>query len=65
MWRSDSAISRAASGQNRLGEAEPLMGRALAIDEKCYGPNHPNVARDLNNLATCFRPRTASPKPNR
>ena len=25
--------------------------RALAIDEKSYGPEHPNVARDLNNLA--------------
>jgi tetratricopeptide (TPR) repeat protein len=36
---------------NRLGEAEPLMERALAIDERSYGPEHPNVARDLNNLA--------------
>jgi Tetratricopeptide repeat len=27
------------------------MRRALAIDEKSYGPEHPNVARDLNNLA--------------
>ena len=26
---------------NRLGEAEPLMRRALAIDEKSYGPDHP------------------------
>ena len=36
---------------NRLAEAEPLMRRALAIDEKSYGPDHPNVATDLNNLA--------------
>jgi tetratricopeptide (TPR) repeat protein len=36
---------------NRLAEAEPLMRRALAIDEASYGPDHPNVARDLNNLA--------------
>ncbi len=36
---------------NRLAEAEPLMRRALAIDEKNFGPEHPNVARDLNNLA--------------
>ena len=36
---------------NRLEEAEPLMRRALAIDEQSYGPDHPNVARDLNNLA--------------
>ena len=27
------------------------MRRALAIDEKSYGPEHPDVARDLNNLA--------------
>ena len=27
------------------------MRRALAIDEKSFGPDHPNVAIDLNNLA--------------
>ena len=27
------------------------MRRALAIDEASYGAEHPNVARDLNNLA--------------
>jgi hypothetical protein len=27
------------------------MRRALAIDEASYGPNHPNVAIRLNNLA--------------
>jgi tetratricopeptide (TPR) repeat protein len=27
------------------------MRRALAIDEKSLGPEHPDVARDLNNLA--------------
>ena len=36
---------------NRLSEAEPLMRRALAIDERTYGTEHRNVARDLNNLA--------------
>ena len=35
---------------NRLDEAEPLMRRALAIDEHSYGAEHPDVARDLNNL---------------
>jgi len=29
------------------------MRRALAIDEKSYGPEHPSVARDLNNLGAC------------
>jgi hypothetical protein len=32
-------------------EAEPLMRRALTIDEAAYGPEHPNVAIRLNNLA--------------
>jgi tetratricopeptide (TPR) repeat protein len=36
---------------NRLAEAEPLMRRALAIDEASYGNDHPNVAIRLNNLA--------------
>ena len=36
---------------NRLSEAEPLIRRALAIDESSYGMEHPAVARDLNNLA--------------
>jgi tetratricopeptide (TPR) repeat protein len=33
------------------GEAEPLYRRALTIDEKSFGPEHPDVARGLNNLA--------------
>jgi tetratricopeptide (TPR) repeat protein len=36
-------------------EAEPLMRHALAIDEKSFGTEHPNVARDLNNLATLLQ----------
>ena len=31
------------------------MRRTLAIDEKSYGPDHPNVARDLNNLARLLK----------
>src|SRR5271165_5286398 len=37
------------------GEAEPLYRRALAIDEKSFGPEHPNVARGLINLAELLR----------
>ena len=36
---------------NRLGEAEPLMRRALEIDEASFGKQHPAVASGLNNLA--------------
>jgi tetratricopeptide (TPR) repeat protein len=32
-------------------KAEPLIKRALAIDEASFGANHPKIARDLNNLA--------------
>ena len=31
------------------------MRRALGIDEKSYGPEHPDVARDLNNLAQLLK----------
>jgi len=31
------------------------MRRALAIDEKSHGPEHPNVAVNLNNLALLLK----------
>jgi len=37
--------------QGNYAEAEPLYRRALAIVEKALGPEHPNVAASLNNLA--------------
>ena len=36
---------------NRPSDAEPLLRRALAIQERSLGPNHPDVAGQLNNLA--------------
>jgi len=36
---------------NRLGEAEPLLRRALAINEASLGKDHSAVAAALNNLA--------------
>ena len=36
---------------NRLGEAEPLMRRALEINESAFGNQHPTVAICLNKLA--------------
>jgi tetratricopeptide (TPR) repeat protein len=36
-------------------EAEPLYRRALAVDEASYGPDHPEVARGLGNLAQLLR----------
>ena len=50
---------------NRIGEAEPLMRRALEIYETTFGKRHPNVAICLNNLATLLlatsRPEEAEP----
>jgi tetratricopeptide (TPR) repeat protein len=39
----------------RYAEAEPLYRRALAISEASLGPNHPEVATDLNNLAVLLQ----------
>jgi tetratricopeptide (TPR) repeat protein len=36
-------------------EAEPLYQRTLAIDEKRLGPDHPDVATRLNNLAALYQ----------
>ena len=36
-------------------QAEPLYQRALDIREKALGPEHPNVAQSLNNLAELYR----------
>ncbi len=36
-------------------EAEPLLRRALSIQERSFGPDHPLVANRLNNLATVLQ----------
>jgi tetratricopeptide (TPR) repeat protein len=40
--------------QRRYSEAMPLAQRALAIQEKALGPNHPSVANLLTNLAFLY-----------
>ena len=37
--------------QGKLAEAEPLYQRTITILEKSLGPDHPQVATGLNNLA--------------
>ena len=39
----------------RYADAEPLYKRALEIDEKVYGKEHPSVATRLVNLADLYR----------
>ena len=41
--------------QGKYSEAEPLFKRALAIDEKTLGPDHPSVAKVLGNLAVLYQ----------
>jgi len=39
----------------RFNEAEPLMRRALEVDEQCLGKYHPNIAIHLNNLGLLLK----------
>ncbi len=38
-----------------MAGAQAYYQRALAIDESTYGLNHPEVARDVNNLGTVLK----------
>ena len=43
------------NAQGQYAKAEPLYQRSLAIREKALGPEHPDVANSLNNLAELYR----------
>ena len=51
--------------QGKYGEAIPVAEKALALGEQEFGPNHPNVAMPLYNLAELYRAqgRTAEAEP--
>ena len=51
MARDLNNLAQLLKATNQLAAAEPLLRRALAIDEKSFGLDHPNVAVDLSNLA--------------
>ena len=51
MWNSQDS----STAQGKLEEALALYKRSRAIDEKVYGPDHPEVATDLNNEAELLR----------
>jgi tetratricopeptide (TPR) repeat protein len=40
--------------QGQYADAEPMFKRSLAIKEKTFGPNHPDVAIALINLASLY-----------
>ena len=48
-------IKLSATAQGKLEEALPLYDRALAIDEKVLGPDHPDVAIALNVKALLLK----------
>ena len=52
--------------QGRYADAEPPYKRGLAIREKALGPNHPDVALSLSNLAGLYQAlgRTAEAEPH-
>ena len=41
--------------QGKYAEAEPLFQRAIAIDKKALGPEHPGLATRLVNLGNLYR----------
>ena len=41
--------------QGKLDEAKPYMEKALAIDIKVHGEEHPDVAVSYNNIATLYQ----------
>src|ERR1039458_9785337 len=40
--------------EGRYSKAVPLAQRVLAIEERSLGPDHPDVAQSLNNLAGLY-----------
>jgi len=49
------AIANKYTKQGDLAEALAPYERVLAIDEQAFGPDHPNVANDVNNLGLVLR----------
>ncbi|MCI0557463.1 MAG: tetratricopeptide repeat protein, partial [Nitrososphaera sp.] len=47
-----SNVAQSYFAQRKYTEAESLFKRALEIREKALGLEHPDIAKDLNNLAT-------------
>lgn len=47
-------VGKALIAVRSAGEAIVLLEQAVQIDEAAYGPDHPEVATDLNLLARAF-----------
>ena len=55
MARSLNDLAELYRAQGKYAEAEPLYKRSLAISEKALGPEHPDVATSLENMALLYR----------
>ena len=53
--RASNELARLLKRTNRLGEAEPLMRRALEINLAAFGEQHPGVAACMSNLASLLQ----------
>ena len=51
--------------QGQYAQAEPLYRRALAIWERAIGPDHPDVATSLENMAALYRKMAGKKKQRR
>ena len=51
IWRSRKFYNNPSPANMTRQDAEPLCKRALEIREKVLGSDHPDVAKQLNNLA--------------
>jgi esterase/lipase superfamily enzyme len=50
-----SVLARLYQAQGRFKEAEDYVKRALAIDERDYPPDHPNIAGDFSALGQLYQ----------
>ena len=56
MWpRALNNLAALYDSQGKYTQAEPLYKRSLMIAEKALGPDHPDVALSLENLAGLYR----------
>ena len=65
MWPHLNNLAELYQAQGQYAQAEPLFKRSLAIQEKALGPDHPDVATSLNNLAGLYDAKASTRRPSR
>jgi len=54
-WETLTVEARKLTREGHYGRAEIIARKAIEVAEKTMGPDHPDVARSLNNLAFLYR----------